>query len=112
MVAEFVFFIPPILKVLWFGIFHIDYTLKDLQIFSPLSALNLINRDSVEPWLLYPFQILNVFELVYWLVLAYGLYELTGERYSKMLGIVAASYGTGLLLWIVFIVFLTINLIE
>lgn len=108
--AELVFIIPPIIKIFWFGIFHVDYTLQDLQFFSPLSVLSLVDRESVEPWLLYPLQLLNVFEFAYWLVLAYGLYELTGERYSKMLGLVAASYGTGLLLWVVFIVFLTINL--
>ncbi len=109
-IAEFVFFIPPIIKLFWFGIFHVDYTLQDLQFFSPLSVLSLFDRKTIEPWLLYPLQLLNVFEFAYWLVLAYGLYELTGERYSKMLGLVAASYGTGLLLWVVFIVFLTINL--
>lgn len=110
MMAELVFFIPPIIKIFWFGIFHVDYTLQDLQFFSPLSVLSYINRESVEVWLLYPLQLLNLFELAHWLLLAYGLYELTRERYSKMLGLVAASYGTGLLLWVVFIVFLTINL--
>lgn len=108
--AELVFIIPSIIKIFWFGVFHVDYTLRDLQFFSPLSVLNLVDRESVEPWLIYPLQLLNVFELVYWLVLAYGLYDLTRERYSKMLGLVAASYGTGLLLWVVFVVFLTINL--
>lgn len=108
--SELVLFTPSIIKIFWFGVFHVDYTLQDLQFFSPLSVLSLVDRGSVEPWLLYPLQLLNVFELAYWLVLAYGLYELTGERYSKMLGLVAASYGTGLLLWVVFVVFLTINL--
>lgn len=108
--AELVFIIPSIIKIFWFGVFHVDYTLRDLQFFSPLSVLSLMDRESVEPWLIYPLQLLNVFELVYWLVLAYGLYDLTRERYSKMLGLVAASYGTGLLLWVVFVVFLTINL--
>lgn len=110
MISEFIFFIPSIIKIFWFGVFHVDYTLQDLQFFSPLSVLSLMDRESVEPWLIYPLQLLNVFELVYWLVLAYGLYDLTRERYSKMLGLVAASYGTGLLLWVVFVVFLTINL--
>jgi hypothetical protein len=110
MLAELVLFGPSIIKIFWFGVFHVDYTLQDLQFFSPLSVLSLMDRESVEPWLIYPLQLLNVFELVYWLVLAYGLYDLTRERYSKMLGLVAASYGTGLLLWVVFVVFLTINL--
>lgn len=110
MLAESVLFTHTIIKIFWFGAFHIDYTLQDLQFFSPFSVLALVDRESVEAWLLYPLQLLNVFELAYWLVLAYGLYQLTGERYSKMIGLVAASYGTGLLLWVVFVIFLTINL--
>lgn len=110
MFSEFVFLIVPVIKLVWFGIFFTDYTLEDLQYFSPLSLLSVVNRDSIESWLAYPLQLINVFELVYWFFLAYGLYSLTNERYSKMLGLVASSYGAGLLLWVVFVVFLSVSI--
>lgn len=110
MFSELVFFISSVIKILWFGIFFTEYTLPDLQYFSPLSLLSFVNRDSIEPWLTYPLQLVNVFEFIYWLLLAYGLYSLTNEWYSKMLGLVASSYGVGLLLWTVFIVFLSISI--
>lgn len=109
MFSELVFLILPVTKLLWFGVFFTDYTIHDLQDFFPLSLLSLVDRDTVEFWLLYPLQLVNVFEIVYWLLLAYGLYSLTKEPYSKMLGLVASSYGLGLLLWTIFIVFLTVN---
>lgn len=109
MSSELIFLVSPILKIFWFWFFQTDYTLTDLQYFSPLSLLSLINRDSIEPWLVYPAQLVNIFEVAYWLLLAYGLCKVTGERFSRMFELVASSYGLGLLLWTVFIVFLTVN---
>lgn len=107
--CEFIFIVIPIIKIFWFGIFFIDYSLLDLQYFSPLSLLSFIDRDSIEPWFAYPLQLINLFEVAYWLLLAYGLYKITGERYARMFELVASSYGIGLLLWTIFIVFLTVN---
>lgn len=110
MLGELVFFIGSFIKIFWFGVFFTDYTLQDLQYFSPLSLLSLFDRESVEPWLVYPLQLINLFEAAYWLLLAYGLCSITKERYSKMLGLVTSSYGVGLLLWVVFVVFLTVSI--
>jgi len=109
MFSELIFLIVPIVKLIWFSIFFTNYTLQDLQYFSPLSLFSIVSRDSIEPWLVYPLQLFSVFEIAYWLLLAYGLYSLTKERYSKMLGLVASSYGLGLLLWVVFIVFVSVS---
>ena len=110
MLSESIFLLVPIIKIVWFGVFFTDYTLQDLQYFSPLSLFGLFDGNSLEPWVPYPLQLVNVFELAYWLLLAYGLYSLTNERYSKMLSLVASSYGAGLLLWVVFVVFLTVSI--
>lgn len=118
LVAEFVFLIPALLKIVWFSIFQTDYSLQDLQYFYPLSALNFFDYTSVQPWLIYPLQLLNVFELLYWLLLAEGLSKLNlfiknelqyQISYSQSFGIVAASYGTGLLLWVAIVMFITIS---
>ncbi|HEU5289745.1 MAG TPA: hypothetical protein VFU05_03820 [Cyclobacteriaceae bacterium] len=110
MFSEVVFLVVPITKLVWFGLFFTEYTLQDLQYFSPLSLLSIVDRSTIEPWLAYPLQLFNAFEIIYWLLLAYGLYSLIKERYSKMLGLVASTYGMGLLLWVVFIVFLSISI--
>jgi hypothetical protein len=66
------------------------------------------NKD-LEPWFIYPFQTLNLFELVYWLILSFYIGKATQTSMDKGLKIVAYSYGSALLLWVVTIMFFTLN---
>ncbi len=109
LIAEFLFLIPSFIKLLWFLFVETDYELIDMQSFFPLSVINLLDVQSLPKWLLYPLQQLNVFELLYWIILAYGLSLVTGERMWRMTGLVASSYGLGLVVWIVFITFISVN---
>lgn len=108
--AELVLLLPSLLKLLWFLFVRTDYSLQDLQFFYPLSLLNLFDANAMSPYLLYPLQLANVFEVAYWFVLAYGVSQLIGTPMPKAFGVVAASYGSGLLVWVVFIMFLTVSL--
>ena len=107
--AEFVFLLVPISKIIWFYFFQIHYKLDDVQNFYPLSAINITGYEGLEPWLIYPFQTLNLFELAYWLVLAYHIGKITETNTDNGLKIVASSYGSALLLWVVVIMFFTLN---
>jgi hypothetical protein len=107
--AEFIFLGVGILKIGWFYFFQTNYTLEDIQYFFPLSALNIVGYKGLEPWLIYPFQILNLFELAYWLILAYFIGKITETNMDRGLKIVASSYGSALLLWVVVIMFFTLN---
>jgi len=107
--AEFIFLISPIIKLFWFSLYQTDYTLENLQSFSPLSVFSLFNPTEIEPWLGYPLQLLNVFEFLYWLALAYLLKEVLGRSFSGSLGFVASTYGIGLLIWVVLVMFLTVS---
>lgn len=109
-IAEIVFIIPSLVKIIWFGIFFTGYTLQDLQYFSPLSLLNFIDREKVDVWYVYPLQLVNVFELLYWVALTYGMMNVTQSGFLKMFRLVASSYGLGLLLWAVCLVFLTVSI--
>lgn len=107
--AEFVFLLVPILKIAWFYLFQTNYTLEDIQYFYPLSALNIVGYKGLEAWLIYPFQVLNLFELAYWLILAYFIGKITETNMDRGLKIVASSYGSALFLWVVVIMFFTLN---
>ena len=112
LMAEFVFLVPSVLKIIWFAFFQTDYTLTDLQLFYPLSALSIFDASVIQKsqaWLLYPLQTLNVFELAYWLLLAKGVSEVIRKDFTKSFELVMASYGTGLVLWIVTVMFLTVT---
>lgn len=110
LLAETVSLVPPLLKIGWFAFVHTDYTLADLQWFSPLSALGLFEREDLETYLAYPLQVLSVWEVAYWLLLAYGLGKALQKPLPDGLRLVAASYGPGLVLWVLLVVFLTVNL--
>jgi hypothetical protein len=96
LIAEFLFIIPSLVKLFWFLFFETNFDLVDLQTFYPLSILNLIDIESIPQWSIYPVQLLNVFEVVYWCILAFGISLVAKERWPKMLGLVASSYGVGL----------------
>ncbi len=109
-IAEFLFLLPYIIKLIWFLYFVTDYNLMDLQSFYPLSLLNVFGINNTPQWLHYSLQEINLFEIIYWFLLAYGLSLVTRERISKMFRLVASSYGIALITWIIFITFITINL--
>ena len=108
--AELVLLLPAVIKLLWFMLVQTDYSLNDLQFFYPASLLNLFDPQAVANWLVYPLQLANLFELAYWLVLAYGVSQVIEIPMPRAFGLVAASYGSGLLVWVVFIMFLTVSL--
>jgi hypothetical protein len=109
MIAEAIFLAPVILKTGWFAFIQPDFTLGDLSSFYPLSLQNVFIGDTIEPWLLYPLQVVNVFELGYWFVLAAGISMAFKEDFYKSLSLVVKSYGLGLLLWVTLMIFLTLN---
>jgi hypothetical protein len=110
LIAEFIFIIPSLIKLVWFLFIQTDFKLTDLQTIYPLSLMNLIDTESISQWTIYPLQLLNVFEVIYWCILSYGIALVAKQRWPKMLGLVASSYGVGLFVWVVFITFITINL--
>lgn len=107
--AEFVFLLVPVFKIAWFYFFKTQYKLEDIQYFFPLSALNIVGYSDLESWFIYPLQTLNLFELTYWLILAYFIGKATQTSMDQGLKIVAYSYGSILFLWVVTIMFFTLN---
>jgi hypothetical protein len=108
--AEFVFIAPGLIKLFWFSFLKIDYTLLDLRNFSPLSMFSFFNQTELDPWLVYPLQLLNAFELLYWVVLAYQLQKVLGESLSGSIGFVSKTYGAGLFIWVIFVMFLIVSI--
>lgn len=107
--AELIFLLPILIKLLWFLFVQTDYDLNDLTLFYPLSALNLVDTETLPRYWLAPLQMLNLFEVTYWFLLAHGVADATGFSVKRSFGLVMSSYGVGLLLWVVLVMFLTIT---
>lgn len=108
--AEFVLLLAMSIKIIWFLLTPDAYTLDDVQYFYPLSLLELFDTRYLDPWWIYPLQVLNLFEVMYWLLLALLLGTVVQKSFDDRLGMVVTSYGSGLLIWVIFITFITLNL--
>ncbi|QEC76157.1 hypothetical protein [Mucilaginibacter ginsenosidivorax] len=109
-ISETIFLIPLIIKIIWFSFFKTRYTLLDLQLFSPFSLLSLVDIANVKKWFYYPLSTTNIFEIIYCFSLSYCLSNQLGLPIKKTGVTVISSYGAGLLVWTIFIMFLSINL--
>ena len=107
--AELIFLLPVLIKLCWFLFVQTDYDLNDLTQFYPLSALTLVDSETIPRYWLAPLQTLNLFEVIYWCLLAYGGADATGFSFKRSFGLVMSSYGVGLVLWVVLVMFLTIT---
>lgn len=111
LLAESVFIIAGFYKFVNFYFIETDYSLEALQTYYPLSLINFKENISTEKWLAYPLQLFNLFELMYWGFLTWGVWELADQKitYLKSFGYVALTYGVGLLLWVGVICFLILS---
>ncbi|MCY4779867.1 hypothetical protein ORI89_09400 [Sphingobacterium sp. UT-1RO-CII-1] len=108
--ADFIFIIPLVIQVIWINVTPKQLTLEDVQYFAPLSLLNLVNPKGIDALWIYPFQTLSVFEVAYWIALAYGLKQLLNNSLDESFSLVIKSYLPALLLWVAFVMFLTVTI--
>ena len=110
LLADVIFVLPLLIKVFWFLVLQKDYTLQELQMFSPLSVLSLFDAKAIGVLWFYPLQLLNVFELLYIFSLGFWVYQFGAKNYEKGLNMVLCSYLPGLFIWIILVMFVTLNL--
>jgi hypothetical protein len=108
--AEFVFLLPQMIKLCWFLLAKTDYTLTEVQQFYPLSALNLFKFENLSILLIYPFQTFNIFEILYWILLAGGIKQTLNTDINLGIRVVFCGYIPALVLWIVCVMFITVSL--
>ena len=76
----------------------------------PLSLLGTFGSENIVTWLHYPLQTLNLFEVFYILLISWLLSKQWKPDFVESINIVLPSYGIGLLLWMVLVVFLTLQI--
>ncbi|HKK75271.1 MAG TPA: hypothetical protein VJ953_09380 [Saprospiraceae bacterium] len=85
-------------------------TLDQLTQLDWFSIAALFSGMDLPLWLLLPLKMLNLILLLTLLILAGGMHWLTGRPYGKMLGFVTGTYGVGMLLLVLLLVFLQLNM--
>jgi len=110
--SEIIFVIVGFVKFFWFFLFAGNYDLYDLGYFYPLSLINFFNRGEVSRIWILPMQTVNLFQLFYLLSISYGLNKVCFVNKPDSEKIVLFSYVPALVLWIVLIMFLTIDFLP
>jgi hypothetical protein len=107
--SEIVFVSAGFIKFIWFYLFAGNYDFKDLSFFYPISLINFFNKGEVSKLWIYPLQTVNLFHLLYIISISYGLSKVCSIEKPDSDKVVLLSYVPALFLWIVLIMFLTID---
>jgi len=104
--SEFVFLIPALIKVLTFRYTYPNGNLLDWHRYYILSLLSFFKNVPAD-WY-YALQTVNIFEIIYWFMLGFGIAGVTGLNFDRSLRIVVISYVPALLVWIAAVTFFTL----
>lgn len=96
-------------RFFYFTVIDTQYTLEELQTYTPGTLADIYDTSSLENWSAYPLGLLSIWELLYWLVLVFGIHEILKTDFFKSWAVVLASYGLGLLIWVGFVMYLLIT---
>ena len=109
--AEIVFLIPQLTKLVWFDAIVQNYSYNDIVNFSPLSLASALDYGGYAKLWSYPLQTINIFEIIYVLVLARGIFFFGfAATYWEAIRTTSVSYGTGLFIWLLFVTFLNVSI--
>ncbi|NIG54892.1 hypothetical protein [Chitinophaga sp. Cy-1792] len=107
--AEAVFALMLLTKLFIFGCIRMPADLIELNII-PFSLYDLLKQHHLEKWQLYPLQTINIWEVFYALLLAKLLSYNNSKPFLSNLLFVCCTYGVGLLIWLLIIVFFTVSI--
>jgi hypothetical protein len=118
LLAEGVFVLAMATQVLgcvWFLDVRVP---NDYANFAPLSLFQFFDPATLKLWMKHSLRTVNLFEVLYCVVMAYFLAPLLnkssqsgfGRSFVQTLALVVSSYGLGLLLWVVAVAFLLLQI--
>lgn len=100
--AELVFFIPELLKILYFLFIETDPDYFRVSSFYPLSLIGLFDAERLDPEFVYPLKSVNLFEIPYCWMMVVGLKHFTRKPTGELSSIVLMTYLPLFLLWLAF----------
>jgi hypothetical protein len=100
--AEYIFLIPEVLKILWFMVVHTDPSYNDISGFYPFSLMHFVDFQTLDKRWAYPLRALNLFEILYWILLVEGIHHYARKEKKYVWIIVSCSYILIFFLWLLF----------
>jgi len=100
MVSEIIFILPELIKFIWFIFFETDPNFSTVRAFYPFSLMNIFNFELIKSRWHYPLKALNIFEILYWLLLVAGIYVKSQKDYKQSLIIALFGYVIPFIFWL------------
>ena len=108
MIAELASIVALVVRMLWLFKYRPE-TMQEMQFFCPLAATQIFDLKQLPIYLVYPLHQFNVFELLYWYLVAAGIQAYTKQSLIGAFKVVAATYGLVLSIWVLFVVFIQLQ---
>jgi hypothetical protein len=108
-ISDIVFLLGIVINTTVFLFLDVN-TLIRYQTISSYSIGSLLNIKEMDPWLIYPLQNINIFEIFYCILLSIGISFLIKADFRKSLKLTVGSYGIGLAVWFAFVMFLLLRM--
>lgn len=102
LISEFVFILPELIKIVWFMVVETDPAYNTVLNFYPLAIINMLDVEQLQKRFIYPAKALNLFEIVYWALLVYGVNVIAKKEMKIAILIVSCSYVLLFALWLIF----------
>ncbi|MCE2734649.1 MAG: hypothetical protein O9302_13750 [Cyclobacteriaceae bacterium] len=102
MVAEFVFLLPELIKIIWFLFIETDPNYFEIRGFYPLSLISFFDYTQMNTRWAYPARSINIFEVLYWYALVYGVHYFARKEKKIAWLIVLCGYIIIFFLWLAF----------
>ena len=107
--AEFVLLLEPSIKLFWFSLITAPRTFSDVDDFAPLSALNLVGSTGLENWTKYCLSTVNIFMILYMIVLALSLRRYLDNDGHASSQVVLTGFLPAYFLWVLSISFILVS---
>lgn len=108
-ISEFIFIIQKIAHV-GYLYHHEVYDIFDIQYFTSLSMLSFFNDSLLNFGFKFILSSINIFEIAYWFILSIFLTKSLQMKFGSSFSFVMKTYGSGLMLWFIIILFLQVVL--
>jgi len=102
LVAESVFILPELLRLLVYSNPSRNVTYLEIQNFEPLSALWIVGPENVADKFQYPLSVLNIFEVIYGIFWVYGFHMISRRTLTESTLVVLLAYFLPLFIWLSF----------
>lgn len=102
MAAELVFYIPEIMKIVWFTVIETDPDFYRIQAFYPFSMMAFFDYHEVANRYHYPLKALNLFEIVYLAALMLGVWHFSKRPFKNAFIIILTTYLPIFIFWLAF----------